>query len=106
MADMPRQLPPEVTNALAQGNLIEAMRLLRAQYKDVGLAEARALLEALQRQGHVKARVQARARPAAVPRYGPKLSPGEVPRGGAGAGMAVGLMLAAAAVAALYLKFS
>jgi hypothetical protein len=108
MADMPTQLPPEVANALAKGNLIEAMKLLRAQYKDIGLAEARRLLEALQKQGQVKANATTRAKRAvAAPRsgFGPKLSPGEVPRGGGGGGAALALIVAAAIAAGLYARY-
>lgn len=108
MADIPTQLPPEVAKALAEGNLIEAMKLLRERYKGVGLAEARGLLEALQKQGRATASVNARTRAPALlrPRYGPKLSPGEVPRGGGGAGSAAALILAALAIGAIYLKYA
>jgi len=40
MAELPRQLPPDVAAALSRGNLIEAIKLLRGKY-NIGLAEAR-----------------------------------------------------------------
>ena len=54
MADLPRQLPPDVAAALARGNMIEAIKLLRGKY-NVGLAEAKALLVALQKQAQAAA---------------------------------------------------
>ena len=107
MAQLPTQLPPEVAKAIAEGNLIEAMKLLRARYQGIGLAEARGLLETLQKQGHAKAAAGNRAKAPAFSRPGsaPGLSPGEVPRGGGGAGAAVLLILGAAAIGAIYLKY-
>jgi len=112
MAELPTQLPPEVAKAIAEGNLIEAMKLLRARYKGVGLAEARGLLEALQKQGQAKpaaakvnVHAHAKALPPMRPTFGPKLSPGEVPRGAGGAGSAILLVLAALAIGAFYFRY-
>jgi len=107
MADLPTQLPPDIAKAIADGNLIEAMKLLRARYQGVGLAEARGLLETLQKQGQAKAHAGMHARPAPRPMmgHGPRLSPGEVPRGPGGAGAAIALLLGALAIAALYLRY-
>jgi hypothetical protein len=89
MADL-RNIPPDVADALAKGRLIEAMRLLRGRY-NVGLAEAKALLEALQQQQrqrpnvdmNVKTSLRTVIKPAPVAGIArrPGLSPGEVPRG-------------------------
>ena len=49
MAEPGKTLPPDVAAALSRGNVIEAIKLLRTKHT-VGLAEARALLEALQKQ--------------------------------------------------------
>ena len=103
MADLPKQLPPDVAAALSRGNLIEAIKLLRGKY-NIGLAEARTLLEALQKQaqaaqGSATAKAKTAAshiptgmRPglhhphtAATLHIDPHLSPGEVPRSSSGA---------------------
>ena len=105
MADL-KTLPPDVAAALSRGNVIEAIKLLRSKY-NVGLAEARALLEALQKQaaqaqihGPAQAKPQAKAAPhiptgmkpghhpphtAATLHVDPHLSPGEVPNTTSGA---------------------
>lgn len=110
MAD-PRNLPPEVADALARGNVIEAIKLVRQQ-KNIGLAEAKALIDALQRQGNVKVNVTTNmrtvARRPAAPGPGseqhPGLSPGEVPRSGAPAVAAIVLIVVIAVGFAIYLK--
>jgi|SRR4051812_4544139 hypothetical protein len=99
MADLPKQLPPDVAAALSRGNLIEAIKLLRGKY-NIGLAEAKALLEALQKQAHANPGAQAKGsaprtsggfhpaphqHAAAVVHTDPHLSPGEVPRTSSGA---------------------
>ena len=102
MADLPRQLPPDVAAALQRGNLIEAIKLLRSKY-NIGLAEAKALLEALQKQAPAAAASSTKGTsprtaggfhpPAhhhvAVVHTDPHLSPGEVPRTGSGAIFAI-----------------
>src|SRR5438046_313427 len=100
MADLPKQLPPDVAAALSRGNLIEAIKLLRGKY-NIGLAEAKALLESLQKQAQVSTASHAKAsaprtsggfhhqQPAAVVHTDPHLSPGEVPRTSSGAAFAV-----------------
>ena len=110
MAD-PQHLPPEVADALAKGHVIEAIKLLRQQ-RNLGLAEAKALVDAaLQKQGDVKVNmktnVRAVSRPA--PRAGmerhPGLSPGEVPRRSTGAMIAVIFLLALVVIGAgVYLR--
>ena len=106
MAEPLRTLPPDVAAALAQGKVIEAIKLLRTKY-NVGLAEARALLEALQKQAGAgaqataaKAKAQAKQvhhiptgmkpglhqpHTADTLHIDPHLSPGEVPRTSSGA---------------------
>ena len=86
------QVPPEIATALEKGNLIGAIKLLR-QRKNIGLAEAKGMVEAMQRQaqargGDVKVNVKTTVRtvhtptrPVGIERR-PGLSPGEVPRGG------------------------
>jgi hypothetical protein len=97
MADLPKQLPPDVAAALSRGNLIEAIKLLRGKY-NIGLAEAKAFLEAVQKQAQVgtaeasaaRAKVHASMTPmqahaphphaVAVAPHPSNLSPGEMPR--------------------------
>ena len=99
MADLPQQLPPDVAAALSRGNVIEAIKLLRTKH-NIGLAEAKSLLEALQKQTQAgtaaasaaRAKVHAAMTPmhaqqhhvAVAPELS-HLSPGEVPRAGSGA---------------------
>jgi ribosomal protein L7/L12 len=73
-------LPADVSAALHNGNKIEAIRLLR-QRTGTGLKEAKDAVEAVER--------------ASGPLHG-RLSPGEVPRSGAGVWIAVALAAAAA----------
>ena len=99
MADLPKQLPPDVAAALARGNLVEAIKLLRTKH-NIGLAEAKGLLEALQKQVQAGAATASAARAkshaamtpmhahqhsVAVPPHPSHLSPGEVPRSSNGA---------------------
>jgi len=113
MTTDPRQnLPPQVTAALAQGNLIAAIKYLREHKPQMGLAEAKALIEAIQRQqlgggdaqAKLKAALQAKQQASAqaplpahttphvphqvsaVPAVSmdPHVSPGEMPRTGSG----------------------
>ena len=98
MAD-PHNLPPQVIQAVQRGNLIEAIKQLRQFKPQLGLAEAKALIEAIQRQTNVPPIVQkAEAKVAAkltahapsihahhapyIPaaNMDPHVSPGEVPR--------------------------
>jgi hypothetical protein len=96
MADLPKQLPPDVAAALSRGNLIEAIKLLRGKY-NIGLAEAKAFLEAVQKQAHdgaaattaARAKTHAAMTPmhaqhhqhsVAVLPHPSHLSPGEMPR--------------------------
>ena len=95
MADPLQNLPPPVAAALQRGNVIEAIKLLRQQKPQMGLAEARALIEALQKQANVKVNVKTSVttnvhhankphapQPHAAPHpsMNPYASPGEVPR--------------------------
>ena len=113
MAENPlHNLPYQVTAALQQGNLIEAIKQLRQHKPNMGLAEAKALIEALQKQaqqggGNVRAAVKAQAAagvktaaakamtphvhapthippPEGMPPPGSNLSVGEVPRTASG----------------------
>jgi hypothetical protein len=99
MADLPKQLPPDVAAALARGNLIEAIKLLRGKY-NIGLGEAKAFLEALQKEAQAGTAAASAARAkshaamtpmhaqqhtVAVPPHPSHLSPGEVPRTSSGA---------------------
>jgi hypothetical protein len=85
MSDDPRQnLPPQVADALAKGNLIAAIKNLREQKPNLGLAEAKALIEAIQRQqgGNVKMNVKTAVKAAASPgmhQHSPPQSPPHSP---------------------------
>src|SRR5690242_9170055 len=101
MADT-HNIPPKVIEAVQRGNLIEAIKYMREHKPQLGLAEAKALIEAIQKQGSVPPLVQkAQAKVAAkmnahaptihahhspppIPHsmMNPNLSPGEVPRTG------------------------
>src|SRR5947207_10484099 len=96
MTDPLHDLPPQVAAAFQRGNLIEAIKILRKQRPQMGLAEAKALIEALQQQGQVKANVKTHvttdvhhankphtppAHAAPLPSMNPYATPGEVPRG-------------------------
>ena len=121
MSDDPRQnLPPQVADALAKGNLIAAIKYLREQKPNLGLAEAKALIEAIQRQqgGNVKMNVKAAVKTAAsatahphstphspphaamTPSMDPHVSPGEVPRTSSGAAFAMVVVAIVVVIAA------
>jgi len=117
-----------VADALAKGNLVAAIKYLREQKPNLGLAEAKALIEAIQRQqgGNVKVNVKATAHTAmnphstpqsaahstphspshapATPSMDPHVSPGEMPRTSGSAGFAM-LVVAIAVVIAAALYF-
>ena len=112
------QVPPEIATALEKGNLIEAIKLLRQQ-KNLGLAEAKGMVEALQKQakasgGNVKVNVKVKTAPTVRmaykapahvgPERRPGLSPGEQPRGGGFPAVVavIALALVALAVAAYF----
>lgn len=106
MSSTPRpNLPPQVLEALRHGRKVEAIKLLRESGK-LGLAEAKALIDRLEDKGAAAAKAaSARATTIKSPPHvlpdprRPGLSPGEVPRGGAGFGwvvlMAVGILVIA-----------
>jgi hypothetical protein len=125
MSDDPRQnLPPQVADALAKGNLIAAIKYLREQKPNLGLAEAKALIEAIQRQqgGNVKMNVKTAVKAAAspgmhqhsppqspphspphaamTPSMDPHISPGEMPRTSGSAGFAMLVVAIAVVIAA------
>jgi hypothetical protein len=108
MAD-PRNLPPDVADALAKGNVIEAIKRMR-QHTNLGLAEAKGLIESLQKQGgKVEVKTSARTVLRPTPHAGierrPGLSPGEVPRGAGGPVVAaIVLVVILALGAAAYFK--
>jgi hypothetical protein len=119
MADT-HNIPPQVLQAMQRGNLIEAIKLLRQQKPQLGLAEAKALIEAIQRQANVPPLVQkAQARvegamhahdaghpprgpahPLPSSMMNPHVSPGEVPRTGSGSVFAVMVIAIVVVVAA------
>ena len=128
MAENPlHNLPYQVTAAIQQGNLIEAIKQLRQHKPQIGLAEAKALIEALQKQvpqaGNVKAAVKTQAKaamktaaaksmaphgpahshippPEGMPPPGSNLSMGEVPRTASGPAFLVLVVAIAIVVAA------
>ena len=84
-------LTTQAIDALKQGNTIEAIKIVR-ESTGVGLAEAKAIVEEIQRQIPEDG-------PFAKRTAGPRLAPGEVPRG-AGPGMWIALI--ALAVIAIF----
>jgi len=128
MSDPRQNLPPQVADALAKGNLVAAIKYLREQKPNLGLAEAKALIEAIQRQqgGNLKVNVKATAHAAmnphstpqsaahstphspshapAPPSMDPHVSPGEMPRASGSAGFAM-LVVAIAVVFAAAIYF-
>jgi hypothetical protein len=105
MADL-KTLPPDVAAALSRGNVIEAIKLLRTKH-NVGLAEAKALLESLQQQARTGAAAATAARAKSHAAMHPMhahqhhvavapdpshLSPGEMPRSSSGAIFAAALL--------------
>jgi len=124
MADT-HNIPPQVIQAVQRGNLIEAIKFLRQHKPQLGLAEAKALIEAIQRQANVPPLVQkAQARvegamhshgsahapphspahPIPSSMMNPHVSPGEVPRTGSGSVFAV-MVIAIVVVLAAALYF-
>ena len=121
MADT-HNIPPKVIEAVQRGNLIEAIKYMRQHKPQLGLAEAKALIEAIQRQGGVPPLVQkaqdkvakvtahahgspsvhAHHAPPPIPTsmMNPNLSPGEVPRGSSGASFALVIVAIVIVVAA------
>jgi hypothetical protein len=122
-----RTLPPQVVDALRRGRTVDAIKLLRESGR-FGLAEAKSLLEWHARQNTIPVRgaptpapprAPEPARPMAHPRVADAatrmrsappglrgharrgLSPGEVPRGGAGIG--TGVLLGLGALVVIYL---
>jgi hypothetical protein len=116
-------IPPQVIQAVQRGNLIEAIKQLRKLKPQLGLAEAKALIEAIQAQGGApplvqKARDKVAAKvssqtphtphaqahpPIPAGMMDPNRSPGEVPRSSHGAGlMFVLVAFAIVMVAAFY----
>ena len=125
MSDPRQNLPPQVADALAKGNLVAAIKYLREQKPNLGLAEAKALIEAIQRQqqgGNLKVNVKATAHAAmnphstpqsaahstphspshapATPSMDPHVSPGEMPRTSGSAGFAMLVVAIAVVIAA------
>ena len=108
MAEPLHTLPPQVAAALQRGNLVEAIKVLREQRPQMGMAEAKALIVALQKEAlaaranvkaqapgkagmtphaphspsapHVPRQQSAEAHAAALAATNPHVSPGEVPR--------------------------
>ena len=74
MSDARQNLPPQVADALAKGNLVAAIKYLREQKPNLGLAEAKALIEAIQRQqgANLKVNVKATAHAAMNPHSTPQ----------------------------------
>lgn len=118
-------IPPQVIQAVQRGNLIEAIKQLRKHKPQLGLAEARALIEAIQAQaaqGGVpplvqKARDKVAAKvssqtphtphaqahpPIPAGMMDPHRSPGEVPRSSHGAGLMFVLVAFAIVMAAAF----
>lgn len=104
--------PPAVVEALARGNKIEAIKLLR-QFTKMGLAETKALVDAIDAQktaggpgaparstgpvGAASIKLQ-HPNPQYVPHSRSGLSPGEVPSTGSQFGWVIVLLVAAAIV--------
>ncbi|MBC8022636.1 MAG: hypothetical protein H7Y14_05930 [Burkholderiales bacterium] len=119
MADLPKQLPPDVAQALARGNLVEAIKLLRTKH-NIGLAEAKGLLDAIQNQAKAgaaaataaRSKAQATMHPmhahqheVALPPDPSHLSPGEMPRSSSGAVFAMVVVVIAFAIGvAMYFR--
>lgn len=101
----PYEFPAEAVDALKRGDRIGAIKAVGESLK-VGLAEAKAMVEYMERTGKrevVPNPVALKPASAEASRR-PGLAPGEVPRGSAGIGkwVALAVVLAAALGAALY----
>ena len=92
-------LPPDVVEALRKGHKVEAIKRLRETNK-IGLAEAKALIDALEK-AHVVAGKPGAPRSVADVARGKHLGPGEVPRSSSSGAAAV-VMIAIAALGAWY----
>lgn len=118
---MSTPLPPEVVNALSRGNLVEAIKLLRKTHPHMGLAEAKALLDAVANlapkppphapAGKASHAGGLQASHASAPKHDvvhiprrPGLSPGEVPRSSSAAG-GMALLVVAVLAVLLYVRF-
>ena len=93
-------LPPDVVEALRKGQKVEAIKRLRATTK-IGLAEAKALIDALEKTQVVVAAKPVAPRSVADVARGKHLGPGEVPRSSSSGAAAVA-MIALAALGAWY----
>jgi len=119
MTDPLYSLPPPVVAAFQRGNVVEAIKLLRQHRPQLGLAEAKALVDALQKQGQARVNVKAQvttsvhhdSKPHTPPAHAPlnpaamnpHVTPGEVPRGGnAAAGIAIIVGIIVVVIAATY----
>lgn len=93
----PYEFPAEAVDALKRGDRIGAIKAVGESLK-VGLAEAKAMVEAMER------KMEPVTKPAPLRASG--LAPGEVPRDSAGIGkwVALAIILAVALGAALYLR--
>jgi ribosomal protein L7/L12 len=96
-------LPPDAIDALKRGKLVEAVKILRAA--GFGLAEAKAILDQVQKATPDGARFSAHKPAAHLHVARPGLGPGEVPRGGgSGKWFALIVVGVVAVVAALYFR--
>ena len=117
MVDLTSSIPPDVLNAMRNGNQLEAIKLLR-KTKSIGLVEAKAILDAfLRASAAADAGAGATTRPHAAsmharhtytsPRRAGEVvnhvSPGEVARGGGAGAWSVLFLIAVAVVAWLWL---
>jgi ribosomal protein L7/L12 len=95
--------PPEAIEALKRGNLVEAVKILRRA--GVGLAEAKAILDQIQKATPAGARFFAHKPATHLHVPTPGLGPGEVPRGsGPGKWFALIMIGLVAVLAALYFR--
>jgi len=86
--------------ALKSGNKVEAIRII-TQMTDVGLAEAKAMVEKIGKEMPAAARSAGMRPKPQIPHRHPGLAPGEVPREGSGQWMGL-VVVVAAGVAAAY----
>lgn len=95
-AEAPLHVPDAVRQALAEGNKIEAIRLLR-DHEGLGLKEAKDRAEAIE---------QSMAGPASIGMgaVAPGLSPGQQPSGGMGNWIVVAVVVAIAVGAYLWMR--
>lgn len=95
-AAAPAHVPDAVRQALAEGNKIEAIRLLR-DHEGLGLKEAKERADAIE---------QSMAEPASIGMgtVAPGLSPGQQPSGGMGNWIVVAVVLVATVVTYLWMR--